>query len=707
MALPGYRDNRLILLEPTDLERATRHVARPSAGQAAAGNYRKGHVVVGGLHVTIEVPKHGIRRGTKPDGTSWAVMMPADYGYIKGSEGYDDQQIDVYLGPYSHQVDVLPVWIIDQCDADTRAFDEHKCMLGFIGSESARNTYLRAFSDGRGHQRIGSVTRVDFAGFRNWLKSGQTKVPVTYHEPYKSASDDVFLMTYGASVPCDSGGSMTTVATEPSKSASEPRTTGFFTNILSKAWAAMTPAERTTAMQDAAVMSGAALGKADDFLAKAPNMMTVDSGHTGWIEDHWSNPNPDTLSVNGAHGPGSSVPSGTVNVGPSQAASGNGGPRMEAQYSRHAAQTGLQEATVQLGRDILGIRGATKALFDAAKAQEAQIDILKASLTAIPVMPDIPALIEAAVAKAIAPVTAELSKLLMAKAEDKDDGKEDDEEAKSAALLAKADDKEKDKERDEEDKDDKSASATTAAELRLMAKARVNHARLRISKALDYAAEEKAKAARRAMGFAEINLAKAESLVVKAIELRSGKAGVSAQAIQADIAKAKKGVAASTAENQDIWPATTDKQADFGKGGAPNTDPPTAPSTTSPPNADLVKAIQQIESAANGMGMMTATVADLFKALSNQPKPTEPGVEGERNNLPPVFALAKASASDLATRGQKLAKLRDDNVISFGDFDSAQDALLKVQMGLPEEIIQAMIQRLPDPAKDVLTQAAA
>ena len=496
-----------------------------------------------------------------------------------------------------------------------------------------------------------------------------------------------------------------TAAPESDKSASDPRTAGFFTKMLSKAFQHMTPTERTEALQDAAVMVSAELGKASDLLSKADNLATVDSGHTGFIEDHWSDSPPDMLKVDGAHGPGSSVPSGTVNVGPSQQASGNGAARMESQYSRYATQLGLQAATEKLGRDILGVRGAMKSIVEAMKGFGTQIEMLKTSTSTY--APDTDALqkmIEAAVSKAMEPVKLDLNKALAKAFEKKEDDKEDDEEAKAAALLAKADEKEKEKERDEED-DDKSETAKAAAELRLMAKARVTHAKLRLSKALDYAAEEKAKAAQRAMSFAEINLAKAQSLIDESTELRGGKAGLSTQSIALDIAKAKKGVAASTAQNQDIWPNTTEKQADFGK-AQEQTSAETA-KTAPPASADLAKAIAQIEAAATGMGMMTANVADLFKAISGQTKPAETAGGDERQNLPPVFALAKAGASDLATREAELARLRDTNVISFDDHDRARDALTRVRMGLPEETIKAMVDRLPEAAKAVLTRSAA
>lgn len=709
MPLPGYRLNPVTVTFPEDLERATRHVARPSPGQASAGNYRKAHVSVGGLDITIETPKEGMRRGVGPDGTPWAVQILADYGYVKRTTGADDDHVDVYLGPNSHEAQVLPVWVVDQCDADSRAWDEHKCMLGFPHRDAARSVYLGGFSDGRGHHRIGAVSQMSFDTFSNWLKTGQTKKPIAYRIGVKSASSDVISVTYGALYGRVSGGPMTPV-NDGKPAQPDPRQAGFFARMMSKALSSMSPAERTEALQDAAALAGAELGKADNMSTIGPN--------TGFIEDHWSDSGTqDQVTVAAAHGPGSSAASGTIPVGPSQAASGNGAERMEPQYSRYAAQTAFQTATEKLGRDIMGIRGAMKSLIEAHKATNMQLEIIKsgASTATAPDAAATVALIEAAVSKALEPVRAEFQKLVSKAWDKKDekDDKEDDEDAKSAAILAKADDKEKEKERDEESSE-KSASATAAAELRLMAKARVTHARLRMSKALDYAAEDKAKAAQRAMGFAEINLAKAQTYLDESTALLGGNVGLSTQSVALDIAKAKKSLSASVAANQDIWPASTDKQADFGKAGettttavVPETGKAAPVVAPTPPTADIAKAIAQIEAAASGMGMMTASVADLIKALSGQAKPVEIAANGERQNLPPVFALAKAGASDLATREAELARLRDSNVISFEDHDKARDALTRARMGLPEEVIKAMVDRLPDAARAVLSRSAA
>jgi hypothetical protein len=52
-------------------------------------------------------------------------------------------------------------------------------MVGFDGLGEALNTYCAAFSDGRGPDRVGSVHRISWGGFRDWLKDGETALPRT------------------------------------------------------------------------------------------------------------------------------------------------------------------------------------------------------------------------------------------------------------------------------------------------------------------------------------------------------------------------------------------------------------------------------------------------------------------------------------------------------------------------------------------------
>lgn len=146
----------------------------PSEAQKESGNYAKGHVNVQGLDVTLENPKGSKRTGKGPDG-DWEVTMPAHYGYIKRTAGADGDQVDVYVGP---KPDSPHVVIIDQNDLATGKFDEHKVMLGYDDGAAAVDAYEKAFSDGRGFDRIGKITSMSMDDFKAWLAKGDTKAPV-------------------------------------------------------------------------------------------------------------------------------------------------------------------------------------------------------------------------------------------------------------------------------------------------------------------------------------------------------------------------------------------------------------------------------------------------------------------------------------------------------------------------------------------------
>lgn len=146
----------------------------PSHPQIRAGNYRMAHGRIHALPITIETPAGAMRRGVGRDGKPWAVRMKHNYGYIKGTEGADGDHVDCYVGP--HHKSPL-VYIVDQKDADTGRFDEHKCLIGFASAKQAKNAYLAGFSDGRGNDRIGHITELTVAQFRDWLKNHDTRKP--------------------------------------------------------------------------------------------------------------------------------------------------------------------------------------------------------------------------------------------------------------------------------------------------------------------------------------------------------------------------------------------------------------------------------------------------------------------------------------------------------------------------------------------------
>lgn len=108
--------------------------------------------------------------------------MSAHYGYIRRTEGKDDEQVDVYLA--SDREDT-PVFVVDQVDPKAagiasrkRSFDEHKVVLGAASREEAETVYDAAFSDGSGPSRRQVVTELPMEGFKAWLKDGDTKKPI-------------------------------------------------------------------------------------------------------------------------------------------------------------------------------------------------------------------------------------------------------------------------------------------------------------------------------------------------------------------------------------------------------------------------------------------------------------------------------------------------------------------------------------------------
>jgi len=147
----------------------------PTDAQKSAGNYKKKHINFQGLPISIENEKGSIRSGQDEKGNKWSVKMPADYGYVKRTEGADGDQVDVYVGPDETS---SSVFVIDQKDHRTGRFDEHKVMLGFDSLRSAIQSYTNGFSDGKAHLRLGNVARLSMKEFKQWLSHHDTKKPI-------------------------------------------------------------------------------------------------------------------------------------------------------------------------------------------------------------------------------------------------------------------------------------------------------------------------------------------------------------------------------------------------------------------------------------------------------------------------------------------------------------------------------------------------
>lgn len=153
----------------------TNDLPEPTEAQKEAGNYKKGHVTIQGLDVSIENPKGSTRRGTDPDGNEWSVEMKAHYGDVRGTQGADGDAVDVFIGPNPESDQVF---VVDQVNADG-TFDEHKALIGWDTEQEARDAYAANYDDG---WKVGPVTAMSIDEFKGWLESGDTRKPLNQKE---------------------------------------------------------------------------------------------------------------------------------------------------------------------------------------------------------------------------------------------------------------------------------------------------------------------------------------------------------------------------------------------------------------------------------------------------------------------------------------------------------------------------------------------
>jgi hypothetical protein len=148
----------------------TNDLPEPTDAQKEAGNYKKGHVVVQGLDISIENPEGSTRRGVSPDGKAWENTLQNHYGYIKRTEGADGDHVDAFIGPNPASE---KVFVVDQVDPTSGKFDEHKVMVGFDSKQEADAAYHANYeADWNGRA---AITEVNVDQFKDWLKNGNTK----------------------------------------------------------------------------------------------------------------------------------------------------------------------------------------------------------------------------------------------------------------------------------------------------------------------------------------------------------------------------------------------------------------------------------------------------------------------------------------------------------------------------------------------------
>lgn len=180
----------------------------PTPAQKEAGNYPKGHIRLSGLDISIENPQGSTRRGVDQDGTAWENELKSHYGYIRNTEGADGDHVDTFIKagtPLDYQG---PVFVVDQRDPKTGAFDEHKVMLGFDSPEEANAAYHANYH--AGWNGLGYLTGMDMPAFKGWVASGNHKAP--FNAGFKETPSDKPDVAAAAPGPVGAGDGTSPVA---------------------------------------------------------------------------------------------------------------------------------------------------------------------------------------------------------------------------------------------------------------------------------------------------------------------------------------------------------------------------------------------------------------------------------------------------------------------------------------------------------------
>lgn len=132
-------------------------------------NYLKGKFSLDGLDIAIENPAGSIRSGTDENGDTWENEMQHHYGYIEGTQGADGDELDVFI--HRDMTDFNgKIFVIDQLNPVSQAFDEHKLVVGVDDAEQAKAVYLANYEpDWKG---LGKITELSMDQLKD--KLGQT-----------------------------------------------------------------------------------------------------------------------------------------------------------------------------------------------------------------------------------------------------------------------------------------------------------------------------------------------------------------------------------------------------------------------------------------------------------------------------------------------------------------------------------------------------
>jgi len=172
-------------------------IPEPSQAQLKAGNYKKAHINLHGLDISIENPKGSVRKGIDKNGKPWKNEMTSHYGYIRRTVGGENEQLDVFVGP---KPESEKVYVVKQINPDTNKFDENKVLMGYENEKKARIGYLSNYK--KGWKGLGSIQEFSINEFKDWLKNGDQTKPAEKNNveiPELNSTEDAIAFSKVAS----------------------------------------------------------------------------------------------------------------------------------------------------------------------------------------------------------------------------------------------------------------------------------------------------------------------------------------------------------------------------------------------------------------------------------------------------------------------------------------------------------------------------
>lgn len=129
----------------------------------------QGHLDFQGLPIAIENRKGTVRKWKAPNGESGQTKMHVGYGYIKRTNGIDEDEVDVFVGPDPR---AEMVYIVEQQIPETGLYDETKCMIGFPNQKQAEQIYNEHYDR---PDFMLYTTAMDMDQFKRWLQETDPK----------------------------------------------------------------------------------------------------------------------------------------------------------------------------------------------------------------------------------------------------------------------------------------------------------------------------------------------------------------------------------------------------------------------------------------------------------------------------------------------------------------------------------------------------